>query len=181
MAALSAIALTLGACQSSRSVAERMVDKYSLKKRKSHITCMLGPAPSSCLVPVKVSGDAYRQMLSTAESLKGTPYRFGGCTTDGFDCSGFVQYLFASSFSLQLPRTSVELALTGKMVPREDLRRGDLVFFSFGGESVDHVGVFVGNGSFTHASSSGGVATGSLRAPYYEARFAFGTRLITVE
>lgn len=178
---LSAIMLSLGACQSSRSLSDRMESKYSLKKRKSYISCSRPEGISGCPLPVRVSENSYQQMLRWIDAAKGTKYHYGGTVPDGFDCSGFVQYLYSLSYQVVLPRTSGDLALLGSIVRLDDLRRGDLVFFSSGGDLVDHVGIFIGDGRFAHSASKAGVTVSSLRQTWYSAHFAFGTRVIKVE
>jgi hypothetical protein len=179
---LSALALSLGACGSTvGSRAGRMVSKYSLKKRKTDISCNRPEGLAACRIPVRVTAAEYRRMLGWIEAARGTKYSYGGTVPDGFDCSGFVQYLYSLSFGLALPRTSGELALVGPIVGRPELRRGDLLFFSSGGEVVDHVGVFLGEGRFAHASSKAGVTVSSLSQLWYDRSFAFGTRVVTVE
>ena len=178
---LPGILLSLGACQSTRPLSDRMESKYSLKKRKTYISCTRPEGLSGCPLPVRVTEGSWHRMLNWVEAAKGTKYRFGGTVPDGFDCSGFVQYLYGLSFQMQLPRTSGELAMLGTVVPRRELRRGDLVFFSSGGEAVDHVGVFLGDGRFAHSASKTGVIVSSLRQAWYETHFCFGTRVIRVD
>ena len=96
-------------------------------------------------------------LLMRAISLVGTPYRYGGNTPEGgFDCSGLVNYVYRDMLDLRLPRTSRELAaVQGPRIAPERLASGDLVFFGSGG-TVSHVGIYVGEGRFVHAPSSGG-------------------------
>ena len=178
---LSGLMLSLGACQSLRPPSDRLETKYSLKKRKSYISCARPEGLSGCTLPVRVPGQSYRRMLSWIEAAKGTKYRFGGTAPDGFDCSGFIQYIYSISYQIQLPRTSADLALLGPIVHRKDLRRGDLVFFSSGGDTVDHVGVFLGEERFAHSASKVGVTISSLQQNWYETHFAFGTRIIKID
>jgi hypothetical protein len=178
---LAGLMLSLGACQSSRPLSDRMETKYSLKKRKSYISCARPEGRSGCPLPVRVPELSYRRMLSWIEAAKGTKYRFGGTAPDGFDCSGFVQYLYSLSFQMQLPRTSTDLALLGSIVPRRELKRGDLVFFSSGGEAIDHVGVFLGEERFAHSATKVGVTISSLNQNWYGTHFAFGARVIRID
>ncbi len=92
-----------------------------------------------------------------AISLVGTPYRYGGNTPEGgFDCSGLVNYVYRDMLDLRLPRTSRDLfAMPHAPIAPDRLAGGDLVFFGSGG-SVSHVGIYVGEGRFVHAPSSGG-------------------------
>lgn len=178
--ALSCLMLTLGACQSTLSLSDRMEAKYSLKKRKTSISRLWPQGPEPCRLPVQVSGRAYQAMLDSIEETKGIKYRYGGTTPEGFDCSGFVQYLYSLSFQLMLPRTSGELALVGPIIRRERLQPGDLVFFA-AGDDITHVGVYIGNERFAHASSKAGISVNTLFQSYYSAHFAFGTRIIRVQ
>jgi hypothetical protein len=179
--ALGTIALNLGACQSVRSLSDRMESKYSLKKRKTYISCVLPPGIVACRIPVRVSEQSFNDMLMTIDESKGTPYRFGGNNPGGFDCSGFVQYLYSRSFQMLLPRNSGEIAMLGEIVPRERLKPGDLLFFSNGGYQIDHVGIFIGSDSFAHSASNRGITVSSLRERYYLEHYAFASRIITVD
>ena len=93
-------------------------------------------------------------IVHEALSLVGTPYRFGGTTPDGFDCSGLVQYVFAR-FDLEPPRTAARQARLGAAVQRTELRPGDLLTFGVG-DSVTHIGIYVGDRKYVHASSIAG-------------------------
>ena len=178
--ALACLLLALGGCQSTRPLADRMESKYSLKKRKTSISRLRPQGPERCDVPVQVSERAFRAMLDSIEETKGVKYRFGGTTTEGFDCSGFVQYVYSRSFQMILPRTSTDLALLGPIIRRERLQPGDLVFFA-AGDDISHVGVYLGGEKFAHASSKAGISVNSLFEKYYSARFAFGTRIVRVK
>jgi len=100
---------------------------------------------------------AANAVLMRALGLVGTPYRYGGNTPEsGFDCSGLVNYVFRDMLDMRLPRTSRELAgLQGPRIAPDRLAPADLVFFGSGGE-VSHVGIYVGEGRFVHAPSTGG-------------------------
>ncbi|MFO1417844.1 MAG: C40 family peptidase [Methylotetracoccus sp.] len=108
-------------------------------------------------------------VIPLALSLTGTPYRWGGNTPDeGFDCSGFVRYVF-SRYGVYLPRRAVEQAEWVPNVPFHARRAGDLVFFDTGTPPVSHVGIYLGRDEFVHASSAGGgrVIVSSLMKPYW--------------
>lgn len=107
------------------------------------------------------------RIISSAKSLLGVPYRWGGTTTRGFDCSGFIRYVFAKE-NVSLPRTANEMYKMGKPVSRSALRNGDLVFFKTARyASVTHAGVYIGNGKFIHSSSSKGVSISNVNDRYY--------------
>lgn len=95
-------------------------------------------------------------MVQTAYGLRGTSYRLGGDSpVQGFDCSGFVQYVFARHH-LVLPRTVLEQYATGSKVKLPEIREGDLIFFTTVAPGASHVGLAVGQGAFIHAPADGG-------------------------
>lgn len=101
-------------------------------------------------------------ILATANGLIGTPYLWGGSTPAGFDCSGFVQYVFARN-GITLPRISKEQYTVGTSVELSALQPGDLVFFSFNNDGVvSHDGIYIGNNQFINSSSSKGVTIYTL-------------------
>jgi len=98
----------------------------------------------------------------------GTPYKYGGMNEDGIDCSGFTNILYKEIYKIQLPRVSKDIAENVKRKYTEDLKEGDLVFFSFGKTGiVNHVGIYLHNNKFVHASTSKGVIISNLTEPYY--------------
>jgi cell wall-associated NlpC family hydrolase len=116
-------------------------------------------------------------VVGTALSLRGAPYRNGGSDPSGFDCSGFVAYVFAQQ-GVYVPRTVSEQFSQGQAVDQDALAPGDLVFFSTVAPGASHVGIAVSRDEFVHApSSSGVVRVESLNAPYWSSRFV-GTRRI---
>lgn len=104
---------------------------------------------------VEPTGDRIQRVLKRALTLLGTPYRWGGTTTDGFDCSGLVGYVFRTTIGIDLPRVSREMARSGEVVDRASLSPGDLVFFGRRRGRVDHVGIYLGEGRFVHAPRTG--------------------------
>ncbi len=123
---------------------------------------------------------AANAVLMRALSLVGTPYRYGGNTPDGgFDCSGLVNYVYRDMLDLKLPRTSRELAqVQGPKIAPERLAAADLVFFGSRG-SVTHVGIYVGEGRFVHAPSTGGtVRLDHLDGPYWIDHYSGARRVL---
>lgn len=126
-------------------------------------------------LPLPAEGYA---VSGTALGLRGVPYRNGGTNPAGFDCSGFVWYVFGRH-GLAVPRTVEDQFRAGGSVPVSDIRAGDLVFFSTTASGASHVGIVVGGDSFVHApASSGVVRVERLGAPYWAARFVGARRLL---
>ncbi len=106
--------------------------------------------------PSRLSLDQANDVTIYAVSLVGTPYRYGGNTPDaGFDCSGLINYVYKSRAGIGAPRTVASLVNWGQSVPPERLKTGDLVVFLRSGTAT-HAGIYVGEGRFVHAPSTGG-------------------------
>jgi len=111
-----------------------------------------------------------------ARQQVGAPYRYGGSSPDGFDCSGLVQYSYARA-GIRVPRTTGQLWSAARPVTRDDLRTGDLLFFSIDGK-MSHVGMYLGDQRFVHAPSTGRkVSIASLESPFYDQAFIRAGRL----
>ena len=101
------------------------------------------------------------------DNWMGIPHRMGGLDRRGVDCSAFVGMLYREVFGKDLPRTSRDMAEIVKRKYENQLREGDLVFFSFGGKNIDHVGIYLHNGKFVHVSTRRGVIISDLRDTWY--------------
>jgi cell wall-associated NlpC family hydrolase len=111
----------------------------------------------------------------------GVPYKWGGTTRDGMDCSALTRAVYREAYGVELPRTSRQMYRLGKEVPvPTQLQAGDLVFFRIdtSGPGVSHVGIYVGDGRFAHASSSRGGVIDPLSSPYFNKRYAGARRLL---
>lgn len=120
------------------------------------------------------------KMDGIIDELIGVNYSYGGTTTKGFDCSGFTSYVF-DKMGIDLPRRSVDQATVGSKVAKAELQPGDLVFFDTSGKNnngISHVGIYVGDGSFAHASTSKGVTIDQLDSSYYKNRFVTARRVM---
>lgn len=140
------------------------------------------PLPAHRNWPVVKPADPIRAnaVLMRAISLVGTPYRYGGNTPEsGFDCSGLVNYVYRDMLDVRLPRTSRELAAwQGPRIAPERLAAADLVFFG-AGSNVSHVGIYVGEGRFVHAPSTGGtVRLDHLDGPYWREHYSGARRVL---
>jgi hypothetical protein len=132
-------------------------------------------------MPVRESVANIKNLFSGIKQYLGIPYRFGGDSPSGFDCSGFVRYMFNKELDVKLPRSSQEMSAMGTRVERNELRPGDLVLFKNGKNRINHVGIFVGNGAFVHSSLSKGITRDTLNESYYSKHFATGVRILDVQ
>jgi cell wall-associated NlpC family hydrolase len=117
------------------------------------------------------------KMIRDALTARGIRYRWGGSSRRGFDCSGFTRYLMARDMGIQLPHSAHAQARYGQKIGINDLKEGDLVFFSTYRRGISHVGVYLGDNLFIHAPRTGrSVAVESLTG-YYRRRFVTARRL----
>jgi cell wall-associated NlpC family hydrolase len=135
------------------------------------------PVAASPLPPAAAHAAGYG-VAGTALALRGTPYRNGGSDPAGFDCSGFVKYVFGQN-GVAVPRTVTELFRAGRQVGGPDLEPGDLVFFSTVSPGASHVGIAIGGDAFVHAPSSAGeVRVERISASYWATRFVGARRVL---
>jgi len=129
----------------------------------------------------KASGQA-TGLITQAMDLLGVPYRRGGNTeASGFDCSGFVRYLYENSVGQLLPRRAEEQARSTETIDRSELKPGDLVFFNTMKRAFSHVGIYVGDGKFIHSPRAGkAVKVDDMRSAYWQKRFN-GARRVPLE
>lgn len=124
------------------------------------------------------------EILTEAETYLGTPYRLGGMTRRGIDCSAFVLSVFGATTGINLPRVAASQAHEGERIEKEELKKGDLVFFSQGRGRISHVGIVYdideeGIVSFIHAATSKGVSIAKLTDKYWAPKYRFAKRIIT--
>ena len=140
---------------------------------------IVGPQTQAALKKSTVSPSSRektQQIISTAKSFLGVPYKWGGTTPAGFDCSGFTRYVFASQ-SIDLPRVSADQYKVGTPVSFNNLIPGDLVFFNLtSGTNVSHVGIYLGNNEFISATSSKGISVYSF-TPYWTKAYVGAKRV----
>jgi len=143
-------------------------------------TTVPAPLPGTSNTAQSTDPARANAVLMRAISLVGTPYRFGGSTPEGgFDCSGLVNYVYRDVLDLRLPRSARELAAyQGPRIRPEHLIGADLVFFGSRG-NVTHVGIYVGEGRFVHAPTSGGtVRLDRLDGPYWRQHYTGSKRIL---
>jgi cell wall-associated NlpC family hydrolase len=109
-------------------------------------------------------------LLEHIDEWYGTRYRYGGTTKSGIDCSAFVQAIYLSAFAMSLPRTARDQYRQSRIISATEVKTGDLVFFNTTG-GISHVGIYLQNNKFVHASTSYGVTISDMFDPYYLKRF----------
>jgi cell wall-associated NlpC family hydrolase len=134
-------------------------------------------APVAASGSTKPSADRAGQAAAYAQTMIGKPYRYGGSSPSGFDCSGLVMYSYKQA-GLSLPHGTDKQRSLSRAVKVAELRRGDLLFFNQEGKKHGHVGIYIGNGKFVHAPSSGkSVRSDSLAAPYWKKHLTEARRI----
>ncbi|HEY4196566.1 MAG TPA: C40 family peptidase [Mucilaginibacter sp.] len=151
--------LTFSACHSRRAV---------MRGEPGEI---VAPQPSiaekySSIMGVDVEAIQNGRLYAFVDQWMGTPYRFGGLDHDGVDCSGLAVLLEQQVYGINIPRTTGQQVQAIKRKYEEELQEGDLVFFDYDGKKFSHVGIYLQNGYYVHASSSKGVIIVKLHDPY---------------
>jgi cell wall-associated NlpC family hydrolase len=138
------------------------------------------PLPGTPLPPAGLPASE-QTIIDTALGLRGTPYKNGGTDPDGFDCSGFTQYVFAKH-GIVLPRETREQFEVGEKIKLQDVHVGDLVFFHTVAKGASHVGIALNDDEFVHAPSAAGVVrVEHLSSAYWSKRFIAARRLAPTE
>jgi murein DD-endopeptidase / murein LD-carboxypeptidase len=150
-----------------KPVADKQDDQESLAK--DYLSQIMG---------VALSATSNMKLFHFVYDWIGTPYHFGGSSRKGIDCSAFTKQLYSEVFNLDIRRSSRDIFSMVSPVSKDELKEGDLVFFKIHSRRISHVGVYLGNGRFAHASSRG-VAISSLTDAYYSRYFYKGGRLLS--
>ncbi|NTW33857.1 MAG: C40 family peptidase [Bacteroidetes bacterium] len=131
----------------------------------------------SKILDVELTGKEDKKFIEELAKWLGTPYLYGGTTLKGVDCSGFVQTVYKNVYNISLYRTAYDLVKNGELINKKNLKTGDLVFFKINSDKVSHVGIYIKDGKFIHASSSKGVIVSKLSDAYYAKYFYSGGRI----
>lgn len=118
------------------------------------------------------------KMMREISKYMGVPYVHGGTGIEGMDCSGYTMVVYKNAVDMQLPRSSAEQAKVGRIISFKELKFGDLIFFNTTGTSASHVGIYLGDDLFAHASVSLGVTISSLQSSYYSQRYETARRIM---
>jgi len=132
----------------------------------------------SQIMGVALSATSNLKLYQFVYDWIGTPYRLGGGTKKGIDCSGFAFELYNKVFSTLIGNNSRNIFSMVNPISKDELKEGDLVFFKIGSRSITHMGVYMGNNKFAHASSSKGVMISDLDEAYWRRYYYKGGRLL---
>lgn len=160
---------------------QRLIDSFLAEKAASLASAKNSIKNSEIAKAVKYN-KTIDNILSEAATYLGTPYRYGGTTRNGIDCSAFVLSVFGAAAGLSLPRVAASQAQEGERIEKGNLQKGDLVFFSHG-KRISHVGIVEsvsedGEVKFIHAATSRGVMISSLNDSYWGPKYRFAKRVI---
>ncbi|MBS7566192.1 C40 family peptidase [Mucilaginibacter sp. Bleaf8] len=133
----------------------------------------------SQIMGVALSATSNVKLFQFVYDWIGTPYHLGGDTKRGIDCSGFAYQLYTKVFNTSIGNNSRNIFSMVNPVGKEELKEGDLIFFKIHSKAITHVGVYIGNGKFAHASSSKGVMISYLADPYWTRYYYKGGRLLS--
>jgi lipoprotein Spr/probable lipoprotein NlpC len=131
------------------------------------------PAPAQSISSTQ--SPAVKKLYAQYNYWRGTPYKYGGLSLRGVDCSGFVHQAYKAVYNISLPRSTSDQIRRGQAVSRTELKTGDLLFFKTGWK-VRHVGIYVEKGKFMHASSSRGVTISNLNDAYWRKSYTQARR-----
>jgi hypothetical protein len=131
----------------------------------------------SGILGVNLTGLEDKKFIEGVAGWIGTPYVYGGETKKGTDCSGFVKTLYKDVYNLNLYRTASDLVKNCDSVNKKELKTGDLIFFKINSDKISHVGIYINDGKFIHASSAKGVIVSDLNEKYYKKYFSSAGRL----
>jgi cell wall-associated NlpC family hydrolase len=197
-AAIVGCALTLAASpafsQAKDIAKERAKNEFDIRRlisdAESKFSASIATISSAATGSTSASGESENslaqfgsELVLRAMTLLGINYKFGGNSPEtGFDCSGFVRYVFKEAFGYTLPRRSEEISQKGVKIGIDQLVPGDLVFFNTLKRTFSHVGIYIGNNQFVHAPSSGSVVrVESIDKNYWQARFDGARRVLIGE
>lgn len=182
VAALAGCATTGQGPQQASSTSSLQNNQYLVSTRSDPLGAFLRSRENGLQSGLQstVQGSANPALASTALSVLGIKYRFGGeAPSTGFDCSGLVIYAAEKSLGLKLPRESRDIAREGIAVKNHELKKGDLVFFNTRGHRFSHVGIYLGNRKFVHAPRSGSVVRiENMDIGYWKKRYNGARRLV---
>jgi hypothetical protein len=125
----------------------------------------------------RLNGDENPLLINEIAGWLGTPYRYGGDSKEGIDCSAFALNVYREVYGIDLDRMTINMSQRAQRINKQHLREGDLVFFRINQQRISHVGIYISNNKFAHASTRLGVIISDMNEEYYSRRFAFAGRI----
>lgn len=155
--------------------ADERVEETPVIGAPVHVT----PKPDECrnALGLQCGDNENKDLYETVNSWLGVPYRYGGTDRQGIDCSAFVGAVYRSVYGINLKRTCNDMLREVALIGRKDLKEGDLLFFTNSKGKVAHVGIYLKDGLFAHASTSNGVSVSSVDGGYWQKHFYKGGRV----
>jgi len=126
---------------------------------------------------IQLEGNENKKMIESIDKWLGTPYKYGGMSKSGTDCSGFTKNVYKEACNLDLNRSAADQVKDVVLIEKNKLRFGDLIFFKISGNKVSHVGIYINESKFVHASTKKGVTISDLNEAYYKKYFYKGGRV----
>ncbi|MCX7743059.1 MAG: NlpC/P60 family protein [Flavobacteriales bacterium] len=157
------------ACTSKKQVLKKDISTHKVNKQFLETY--------SARLGIALKPDCNKKLIETVSSWLNTPYKYGGNTKQGTDCSGFVQQVYAEVYGVSLARSAADIFVQCNKIQRSDLKEGDLVFFKINTPKVSHVGIYLTDEYFIHASTKKGVIVNSLTEEYYAKYFFSAGRI----
>ena len=181
LSAQKAVMASLNSSSHAEVTAEKVKPKTAAKKKKAAVKpapskpCIRDFYASQCLLPDSAcSPHLYYQVYDWL----GTRYKYSGNSKKGIDCSGFVSEMYRNTYCIELNGSSGSIYTQVKPVEKDNLQEGDILFFKIRRNQISHVGVYLGNNKFAHASVHSGVVVSDLEEKYYKKYFYKGGRLL---
>lgn len=175
------IALTIASCSTKRQISKQSSNKQIQKESKEKVE----KQKQKKQISINPKADTHKPKKKTSvkyklevhyNTYKAVPYKYGGTSVKGFDCSGFVQFTYKHIFNIKLPRTTRLMLKEGSSIKKSQLRIGDLVLFRTS-KRYRHVGIFMGDNLFMHVSTKKGLMKSNLNNPYWLKRYLTSRRI----
>jgi len=160
--------IIFSSCHSHKKLSSSRASKEKASERKEYY---------SKKFDVKLDRESNLKLYAAIDSWLGVKYKFGSCTKSGIDCSCLVNAVYREAYNCNTPRDTKGLYEQIKKVDSDELREGDLVFFKMTEGKIDHVGIYLSNKKFVHASTKGGVMISDLEEEHFKKSFKTGGRL----
>ena len=165
-------------CKTSSKIANKKNNNKAIEKEAKNTANAFFYNNYSKKFGYQLAGNEDKNFIETVETWLGVPYKYGGCSREGTDCSCFVYTFYKEFYNIVLPRKSEDMQLQSKVISENNYKTGDLIFFKINSEKISHVGIYISNRHFVHASTSKGVMINCLDENYYKIYFYKCGRII---